>query len=114
MTAEFEETRMFEVNGDIDLFDACEKVAKESGFNIKSIDKAKGQIVARTNLNWKSWTETVNITVRDSGNVTVNSTCTFPMQMIDWGKNATNVNLFFTNLLSNVAEMNGKKTVPNK
>ena len=112
MTAEFEETRMFEVSADTNLFDICEKAAKESGFRIQSLDKAKGQILARTNLNWKSWTETVKITVRDSGIVTVNSTCTFPMQMIDWGKNATNVKLFFKNLLLDVAEVNGKKTAP--
>lgn len=110
MTAAFEESKQFKLSTKIDLFDACLNAASRSNFNLKSDNAETGAITARTNLNFWSWTEMVTIKVQTSGLVTVNSKCSFPLQIFDWGKNSRNVKLFFKNLLLEVEEVVEKET----
>ena len=47
-------------------------------------------------LNVLSWGETVNIRVKASGEVEIQSTCSYRYQIVDWGKNRRNIEKIFT------------------
>ena len=48
--------------------------------------------VIRTSV-W-SWGEIATIDPRDNGRLVVDSRCRFPLQVVDWGKNAANIRQF--------------------
>ena len=57
-------------------------------------DIADGVFTARVPMSTSSWGERLTVTVSplDRGTrVTARSTCSFPLQIIDWGKNRRNV-----------------------
>ncbi|MHC4138078.1 MAG: hypothetical protein ACYS0K_24325 [Planctomycetota bacterium] len=43
-------------------------------------------------INWRSWGEFVTIEP-EPGSIRVRSRCSFPLQIVDWGKNEWNVDL---------------------
>lgn len=49
-----------------------------------------GDIVARTRVSWRSWSELVSLEFRDHGAV-IRSECTSRSQLADFGKNRLNV-----------------------
>lgn len=68
---------------------------KSLKFRIIEKDEKNGVIVARTRLNIWSWTEKVTIKIDPNGKLHIESKCSLPTQIVDWGKNRRNVeNLF--------------------
>lgn len=49
--------------------------------------------------NLYSWGEIVTVDVDDDGNISADSRCAWPLQIVDWGKNRVNLNLFHAGLL---------------
>ena len=47
-------------------------------------------MMARTKTNWRSWGEIVSLQFRDGG-AAIKSQCSFPAQVVDYGKNRMNV-----------------------
>jgi len=59
------------------------------GWQIKH--ESTDQILAATPLSWDSYGERVTINFQSDGALMVSSRCVFPLQVIDWGKNAANI-----------------------
>jgi hypothetical protein len=64
-------------------------------YRILEQDVKNGFITARSRLNIWSWTEKVIVNIDDCGHVRVESKCTLPTQVVDWGKNRRNVEKIF-------------------
>ena len=62
--------------------------------------------VLRYGMNWSSWGERITITP-EHGSIRVVSECTFPLQVIDWGKNRKNVELVRSCLAQAIAAVHG-------
>lgn len=61
---------------------------------VAGVNTRPGQLTASVNTNWKSWGENLTIYVDEAPGGTVvriRSACAFPLQIVDWGKNKTNV-----------------------
>lgn len=65
-------------------------------YRILEKDERSGVITARSRLNIWSWTEKVVVNIEDCGHVSVESKCTLPTQVVDWGKNRRNVEKVFS------------------
>lgn len=97
MTARFEETRYYHCDR-VQLMEKSKKVLQKCKFRIKEVDETNGIIYAKTNVSFWSWTEEIEVRVEDNGNVTMKSQCYLPTQILDWGKNKSNVRKFFKKL----------------
>jgi hypothetical protein len=73
-----------------------------------------GALVARLPANMLSWGETVTVKVSDAGTVEVESRCTWPMQIFDWERNASNVNRFHAALLHVIRNSDLDKKLPSR
>ncbi len=56
--------------------------------------------IAKVPANMLTWGETVTVTVEDDGTILATSTCAWPLQVVDWGKNRTNLNELHKNLIA--------------
>ena len=61
-------------------------------------EPVEGEFHARRGMGIQSYGERVEIVVDVGGTVRVHSRCVWPLQCIDWGKNAQNVDTFFSRL----------------
>ena len=61
-------------------------------------ENAHGEIVALTKCNMRSWGEEVVISFLPDNSISVTSTCAFPLQLFDWGKNKANVRSLITEI----------------
>ena len=61
-------------------------------------EPADGVFHLRRGMGLLSYGERVEITAEPDGTVHVHSKCVWPLQLIDWGKNATNVDAFLSGL----------------
>ncbi len=70
------------------------------GWRIKSTDKSKGVISAKTPVSMRTWGDTVVITVHtiEEGAVRVDLSSRSHYQIVDWGKNRINILGYFEKL----------------
>ena len=94
MTAKFEESRKFEL-GKSELMQSAKRALEKCNFKIAIIDEEKGWIRARTKLSWWSWTEVIDVDIKEDGILNIKSVCYFVAQIFAWGKNKRNVKAFF-------------------
>ena len=69
------------------------KILKKTTFIIQY--NSDGNIFLKAQLNAWSWGESIKITLNKEGDNSINilSKCTFPLQILDWGKNKKNVDM---------------------
>ena len=56
----------------------------------KISSKTHNKIIAKSDINFWSWGEVIQIDIRESY-ITLTSKCSFPLQCFDWGKNKENI-----------------------
>lgn len=56
------------------------------------------QFSANTGFNFISFGETITVEIYSNSMVKVESKCSSPIQLVDWGKNKQNVQVFFSQL----------------
>ena len=89
------ETREYKGNF-IEIFNSCLNAIENLNWNISSSDDIEGIIEANTNASLLSWGEDIDIRLQDmNGIVSVIISSEAPAQLIDWGKNAKNIETFF-------------------
>lgn len=97
MATKFEKSKKYSLDK-AQLIEKVQIALEKCKFIINNIDEGNGKIYAKSKLSLWSWTEKIDVTVEDNGNVTMKSECSLPTQIIDWGKNKRNVNKFFNTL----------------
>ena len=55
-------------------------------------------------FSFRSWGENVSVHVDDTGTVQVTSECSMPTQLVDYGKNKSNVTRFLAGLSARLGE----------
>lgn len=80
------------------IFPKCQEAVYRSGFKLIKSDLPSGHIEAKVDWGLRSWGENIIIQVDQKGTVLVRSKCSFPTQIVDWGKNKDNVYSFFDHL----------------
>lgn len=69
-----------------------------SGFTNTIVDKENKIVQAKAKSSFSSWGEMIYIEVinksNTKGQINFTSTCTYPLQIFDWGKNKSNFNKF--------------------
>ena len=70
---------------------ACLEAVRRSGFRVRRSDLAGGWVEARTRISMRSWSENVYVYLDDENQVHISSECWWPVTVIDWGKNRSNV-----------------------
>ena len=58
-----------------------------------------GFLMLRVGVNWRSWGERITVESAPKS-IRIVSECSFPLQIIDWGKNFQNVELVRTEILA--------------
>jgi hypothetical protein len=58
-------------------------------------------------MGWLSWGENITIDFSQPSWVHVTSTCAFPLQLFDWGKNNKNIGQFLDQLFSTLQQYGG-------
>ncbi|HRP64711.1 MAG TPA: DUF1499 domain-containing protein, partial [Thauera sp.] len=101
MAANHEDRRQYAVSTAL-LFERCRDALSECGFTIERVVPAEGRIEASAGVNWKSFGETIELTVQD-GTVHVRSSCKVSTTVFDFGLNRQNVEAIFRALESSLA-----------
>jgi hypothetical protein len=91
------------VDGNYDVvFDRCVRAARRLGAIIISLDRDSGEIRAPTPFTWQSWGQRVDITVIRQGetacSVLLASDSVLPITLMDFGRNARNLELLLQHL----------------
>jgi hypothetical protein len=85
------------------VLDACIAVSKKLKIRLTAIDAKDGMIEGRTRRNWRTWGETIIIRITQTDQnecaVHIKSRCRQLGVIVDWGKNAANINRFFEALI---------------
>jgi hypothetical protein len=87
-----------------DIVSAAQGVAEQSGFKVQQADPDAGSIRARVGFSFRSWGENISVHVDDTGTVQVTSECSMPTQLVDYGKNKSNVTRFLAGLSARLGE----------
>jgi hypothetical protein len=109
MLPKFEAQKSYSVRHDI-LFIKCQEALSLCKFVLKDSNHLSGQLIAKTKLNLWSWGEKVTIQVYQDGSVAVISACT--VQLVDYGRNQKNVEMFFNTLNNLLGEVSISRQVP--
>ena len=91
MGARFRDSATFDA-GHQALIDAVDAALVDIGIRNARWSSDATMVKASTGMNLWSWGENLTIYVDAAGNVDVQSQCSFPLQLIDWGKNRRNCN----------------------
>jgi hypothetical protein len=97
MPASYQGSMTFPAGND-DVFQACLQAVPQCGFRIAESHPEARLIKARARMSMRSWGENVTITTRTDGRADIKSSCRWWIQVIDYGKNKTNVNALFSAL----------------
>jgi hypothetical protein len=85
------------------VLDACIAASRKLKVRLTAIDAKQGMIEGRTSRNWRSWGEIIDIRVAQTQptecTVHIKSRCSQAGVVIDWGKNASNINRFSEELI---------------
>jgi hypothetical protein len=79
---------------------ACLEAVRLSGYKVRESDLAAGQIRARAGVTARSWGENIYVCIDAEDRVDITSKSRFPLTLVDWGKNRSNVERIFTRLES--------------
>ena len=93
MAKRVERTRRFSVGREV-LEKAVPYALRRVGA-VQVHRESTGVTTARMRVNWCSWGEAMEVQIGDGGDVRAVSRCTFPTQIIDWGKNRRNLERLF-------------------
>jgi len=93
MAKKVQETRRFGVTQEV-LTKAIPYALRRSGA-VRVCETSTGTFTGRVPINWCSWGENLEIQVEGNATVRAQSRCSFPTQIIDWGKNRRNLDRFF-------------------
>jgi hypothetical protein len=77
---------------------ACLEAVRKSRFRVRRSDLAGGWVEARARVSFRSYSEDIRVYVDDENRVHVTSECSWPLTVIDWGKNRWNVRRILANL----------------
>lgn len=92
MSASYEETMTIPIAA-ADVWQRAIQVLN-SQQGVAGVMTHPGMLTASVNTNWKSWGEKLTVhvdQVPDGTLVRIRSSCAFPLQIFDWGKNKENV-----------------------
>jgi hypothetical protein len=85
------------------VLDACIAASRKLKIRLTAIDAKQGMIEGRTPRNWRSLGEIIDIRVAQTEptecTVHIKSRCSQVGVLIDWGKNASNINRFSEELI---------------
>lgn len=62
--------------------------------NVSNVNAVPGAVQAQLNMSMTSWGEKLTVSLAEfpgGTNVHIHSTCSFGLQLVDWGKNKKNV-----------------------
>jgi hypothetical protein len=93
MTVSYETTivKNIEIDKWAETIDAiAQRLEQTMGWRLA--DRGLGMLEYKVPLTMRSWGERVRITIEE-GSIRIESWCSFPTQVIDWGKNRQNVDL---------------------
>lgn len=74
-----------------EVFRACLEAVRQSGFRVRKSDPHGGWIRASARMGFRSWGESIDVSLDREGRVDVTSESLFPFTVADWGKNRDNV-----------------------
>ncbi len=103
MAAKHEETRHYALATAL-LFEGGCAALSDCGFTIERALPDEGRIEASAGVNWKSFGEDIELTVRD-GAVHARSSCKVSTTVFDFGRNRQNVEAIFRALESSLARL---------
>lgn len=81
-----------------ELFQAALRAIPICNFSLKYSNASAGVISASTGWSFASWGENIQINITPDGTVIAESSCAFPLQVVDWGKNQKNIENFLLTL----------------
>jgi hypothetical protein len=87
-----------------DIVRASAAVAEQCGFKVEETSPDAGSLRARAGFSFRSWGENITVQVDDAGAVQVTSQCLMPTQLVDYGKNKSNVNRFLAGLSARLGD----------
>jgi hypothetical protein len=87
-----------------DIVRAAQEVAAQSGLKVREANPEEGLIKARAGFSFRSWGENISVHVDDAGTVQVTSECLMPTQLVDYGKNKSNVKRFLAGLSARLGD----------
>ena len=93
MTVSYETTivKNIEIDKWSETIDAiAERLESTMGWRLAG--RGHGMLEYKVPLTMRSWGERVRVTIEE-GSIRIESWCSFPTQVIDWGKNRQNVDL---------------------
>jgi len=96
MPASYQGSIGFPASG-TEVFDACLQAVPQCKFRLVASNPVWRTIDARARMGFRSWGETIAITVSADGRVDIRSSCR-GIQIADWGKNKANVDRLFSAL----------------
>lgn len=102
MAARFDNSRLFCYSATA-LVPAVEGALRDVGANSIEWSSDHRSVSAWLGANLWSWGERLDVAIEESGKIRVTSTCRFPLQMLDWGKNADNCRKLLESVASRLA-----------
>ncbi len=84
-----------------DLVDSAVVARAAAVCRFKLDERTENFVRLKVGFNWRSWGESIDVAMHGIGDqmiVDVRSQCTWPMTVVDWGKNERNVTLLFQEL----------------
>jgi hypothetical protein len=87
-----------------DIVRAAQDAAAQCGFKVSEANPDGGWVKARAGFSLRSWGENITISVDDGGGLQVTSQCLMPTQIVDYGKNKSNVNRFMTRMSAGLGD----------
>ena len=85
-------TERYDSQNGIDLRLATKEALARLSWSMREVGPM--EILASTNMNFRSWGEKVTIKFETARTILITSRCALPTQCLDWGKNKANVKRF--------------------
>jgi hypothetical protein len=99
MAARFENSRRFRAQMP-NVLAAIDGALRDIGVTVIEWSADRHRVTGKIGVSFWSWGERLTASVDESGEVQVSSVCSFPLQIIDWGKNAENCRKFLASVAS--------------
>ena len=93
MAAKHTMSRSFD-SDELAIISAIESALNEMGARDIQFANDRSRVSARIGFNLRSCGENLSVSVNTPGMVQITSKCVLPTQIIDWGKNKKNCNMF--------------------